>query len=342
VRIALDATYAAGSELTGVGVYSREILHGLCRRHPEARYSFCYRSHRFLKSFSTPIPSHAARRPFFESWLPPHDIFHGLNQRVPAARTRRCVTTFHDLFVLTGQYSTPEFRARFAAQARHAAERSDLILCVSAFTAQQVHDLLGVPTARLRVIHHGVSHPPSPPSASAREPIVLTVGSIQKRKNSARLVEAFSQTRPGWKLILAGAAGFGAQETLDAINASPRAADIEVTGFLSDAQLTALYRRASIFAFPSLDEGFGIPVIEAMAHGVPVITSNRSALAEISGHAALQVDPEDTAALANALERWMDSPSERVTYTDLGLRWAAPFTWDRAVDATWAAYRELL
>jgi glycosyltransferase involved in cell wall biosynthesis len=342
VRIALDATYAIGPELTGVGVYSSEILHGLCRRHPEVRYSFCYRSHKFLKSFSTPIPFNASRRPFFDSWLPSHALFHGLNQRLPAARARRAVTTFHDLFVLTGEYSTPEFRARFSTQARHAAEHSDLILCVSAFTASQVHDLLHIPTARLRVIHHGVTHPASLPPLSSREPIVLSVGSIQTRKNTARLVEAFSRTRPGWKLILAGAAGFGAHQTLDLIRNSPRAADIHVTGYVSNAQLDALYRRASLFAFPSLDEGFGIPVIEAMAHGLPVITSNRSALAEISGHAALQVDPEDTSALTDALQHWMDSPAERERYSSLGLAWSAPFTWDRAVDATFAAYRSLL
>lgn len=342
MRIALDATYGTGPELTGVGVYSREILHGLARLHPEATYRFCYRSHKFFKSFSTQLPPGVARWPFFESWLPPHDLFHGLNQRVPAAPTRRCVTTFHDLFVISGDYSTPEFRERFTAQARNAADRSDLILCVSAFTASQVESFLNVPRQKLRVIHHGVHAPAQLPPITTREPILLSVGSIQKRKNTARLVEAFEKTKPGWKLILAGAAGFSASDITSQIQRSPRAADIEVTGYITNAALEALYARASVFAFPSLDEGFGIPVIEAMAWGVPVITSDRSALVEISGDAALHVNPHSTEELTHALQLLMDQPSLRDDLTTRGLAWSRKFTWSRAVDATWAAYQELL
>jgi glycosyltransferase involved in cell wall biosynthesis len=265
-----------------------------------------------------------------------------LNQRLPANPAGRCVTTFHDLFVMTGDYSSPAFRQRFTAQARAAALRSDLILCVSAFTAAHVESLLAVPKSKLRVIHHGVHPPPEPPSLSAREPIVLTVGSIQKRKNTARLVEAFEQTRPGWKLVLAGAAGFGANDILRQIRDSPRAADIEVTGYIANAALHALYRRASIFAFPSLDEGFGIPVIEAMAWGIPVVTSNSSALAEISGDAALQVDPASVGEIAHALQTLMDQSGLRRELFTRALHWSSRFTWARAVDATWSAYQELL
>ena len=342
MRIALDATYSIGPELTGVGVYCSEILHGLARLHPEAQYRFCYRSHKFLKSFSSHLPTGVQRRPFTETWLPAHDLFHALNQRVPSATIRRCVTTFHDLFVISGDYSTPEFRERFTAQARAAAERSELILCVSAFTASQVESLLNIPRSKLRVIHHGVHAPDEVPDHDRRDPIVLSVGSIQKRKNTARLVEAFEQTRPGWKLVLAGAGGFGADDIAARIQRSPRAADIQVTGYVSNADLESLYRRASLFAFPSLDEGFGIPVIEAMAWGIPVITSDRSALAEVSGAAALHVNPSDTDALANAMQTLMDQPGQRRQLITLGRDRARQFTWDGAVEATWAAYRELL
>jgi glycosyltransferase involved in cell wall biosynthesis len=184
---------------------------------------------------------------------------------------------------MTGDYSTPDVRQRFTAQARAAADRSDLVLCVSAFTASQVESLLNVPAQKLRVIHHGVHTPAEPPAPENRESIILSVGSIQKRKNTARLVEAFEQTRPGWKLILAGAAGFGASDITAQIQRSPRAADIEVTGYVTNAALHSLYRRASLFAFPSLDEGFGIPVIEAQACGTPVIVTNFSAQPELVG-----------------------------------------------------------
>ena len=160
MNIALDATYSLGPKLSGVGVYSREILFGLARAHPEARFLFCYRPHRFLRSFSDRLPANVRRRLLRENRAPPADLFHGLNQRLGAARHRRSVTTFHDLFVMSGDYSTPDFRERFAAQARDAAERSDLIIAVSAFTARQVEQLLQVDPARIRVIHHGARPAP--------------------------------------------------------------------------------------------------------------------------------------------------------------------------------------
>ncbi len=117
--IALDATYSIGDRLSGVGVYSREILLGLAAAHPEARFQFCYRPHRFARSWREKLPRNCHRFFLQEPILPRRaDIFHGLNQRLPTLRLRRTVTTFHDLFVLTGDYSTPEFRRRFAEQAR--------------------------------------------------------------------------------------------------------------------------------------------------------------------------------------------------------------------------------
>ena len=152
----------------------------------------------------------------------------------------------------------------FARQAREAAERAELIICVSEFTASQVESLLRVERARLRVIHHGLRFRATP-AAGAREPIVLSVGALQRRKNLVRLVEAFEAAAPPpWRLILAGSDGYGAEEIHARIARSPARARIETTGWIDDAELAALYRRASVFAFPSLDEGFGIPVLEAM------------------------------------------------------------------------------
>lgn len=343
VHIALDATYALGRELTGVGVYSREIVYGLPALFPDARYTFCYRPNRFFRSFRESIPRTARRRPLFESGPPRSaNIFHGLNQRVPAVKHPRTVTTFHDLFVLTAEYSTKEFRDRFAEQARHAAERSDAIICVSQFTADQVASLLKVERARLHVVHHGVHGPSEVPPLERRGQLVLSVGSIQKRKNTTRLVEAFERTPPGWKLILAGPAGYQSESTLQRIAESSRREDITITGYLNQAQLEVLYAKASIFAFPSLDEGFGMPVIEAMAWGVPVITSDRSALAEVSGNAALHVNPENIEELATALNAAMESPELRNDLAARGLAWSANFTWRSTFEKTWNVYQELL
>ena len=254
-NIALDATYSIGDALSGVGLYSREILHGLAAAHPEARFEFCYRPHRYLRARRDPLPPNAHRRLLLDPFAPRGAaLFHGLNQRLPRLPFRRAVATFHDLFVMTGEYSTAEFRARFTEQARDAAARADAIIAVSAFTKSQVESLLRVEPARVHVVHHGTRR--LPPADAVREPVILNVGAIQKRKNIARLVEAFEGLPAAWHLVLAGSSGYGAAEILERIQRSPARERIRVTGYVSPQELAGLYRRASIFAFPSLDEGF--------------------------------------------------------------------------------------
>ncbi len=339
--IALDATYSLGDQLSGVGIYSRALLFGLAEAQPEARFDFYYRPHRYLRAWPERVPRNARRRLLAPPFGPGHaNLFHGLNQRLPAQRLRRAVITVHDLFVLSGEYSTPEFRTRFAAQARDAAARADAIIAVSAFTKSQITGLLGAPASKIRVVHHGIRQLPVP--ALPKEKIVLCVGAIQKRKNMTRLVEAFEAVDPEWRLVLAGSAGYGAAEIEARIDASPARPRIHVTGYVTTEELARWYGRASVFAFPSLDEGFGMPVLEAMAAGIPVITSNRSALPEVAGSAALLVDPEDTAALADALRRMTRSSDLRNECSLRGRQRAALFTWDKAVRETWDLYMELL
>jgi glycosyltransferase involved in cell wall biosynthesis len=163
-----------------------------------------------------------------------------------------------------------------------------------------------------------------------------------RRKNIARLVKAFENAGAGWRLVLAGSAGYGADSIHARIAASPARDRIQVTGYVSPTELAAWYARASVFAFPSLDEGFGIPVLEAMAAGVPVLTSNRSALPEVAGGAALLVDPENGPEMAAALDRLLVDPDLRLELAARGRRRASDFSWERAAAATWAVYDELL
>ena len=336
MTIALDATYSLGKNLSGVGVYSREIMFGVARAHPEEKFHFCYRPHRFLRSLEDTLPPNASRR--LLRGAPSAGIFHALNQRVDA-KGGRTVSTFHDLFVMTGDYSSPEFRARFTAQARAAAARSDLIIAVSKFTAAQVEHLLAVEPSRIRVVHHGVrSHPLTTPNPE-NENLVLCVGVIQRRKNIARLVKAFEGLPDSWRLALAGAPdGFGAAEELRAVDESPARDRIDVPGYVTSAELDSLYRRASMFAFPSLDEGFGMPILEAMAHGVPVLTSNCSAMPEVAGDAALLADPLN---IGDALLRLAEDQSLRDDLIRRGLEHIKQFTWESAIEKTWAVYEEL-
>jgi glycosyltransferase involved in cell wall biosynthesis len=343
LHVALDATYSLGDNLSGVGVYSREILHGLARTYPEDRWDWFYRSHRFGKALRSAVPRNVTRRLLSDVWgSRSAPLFHGLNQRLPRRRFRRQIATFHDLFVLTGDYSTAEFRARFAAQAREAAAAADLIIAVSSFTADQVESLLGVPRARIRVVHHGVlPRVVSPAPASQREKIVLSVGALQRRKNQKAIVEAFAHMPDDWSLVLAGSAGYGAEAVTEAVRNSPAQARIRATGYATEQEIADWYARAALFVFPSFDEGFGMPVLEAMAAGIPVISSNRSALPEVCGDAAWLVDPADTEELTEAMRELSKNETRRDELTSRG-RWrSAQFTWEQAVTQTHALYQEL-
>jgi glycosyltransferase involved in cell wall biosynthesis len=340
LRIALDATYSLDQALSGVGVYSREILHGLAQTRPAAQFDWFYRWRRYRKSRHLPLPPNATRRLLSDGWGDRGAaLFHGLNQRLPRRRFSKQIATFHDLFVLSGDYSTPEFRERFARQAREAAAAADLIIAVSRFTASQVESLLHVPAGRIRVVHHGVTPRAIPPLP--RENMVLCVGAIQRRKNQATLVRAFQALPSDWTLVLAGGQGYDAAAALREVANSPRVDRIVITGYVGDRELASLYGRARIFAFPSLDEGFGMPALEAMAAGVPVIAGNRSALPEVCGEAAILVDPESHEQLAAALNLIASDQQTVQKLIEAGTRRAANFQWDAAVEQTAAVYSEL-
>ena len=337
MRVALDASYSVDPQPSGISVYSNNLLTGLALAHPGDRFLHCYRPKQLWRS---PAPAHAnvtrtLLQPFVRA-----EMFHALNQRVDWRIAKRVVTTFHDLFVFSGDYSSKEFKERFTHQARDAAAQSDLIITVSEFTARQVTDFLGVRPEQIRVVPHGVR--PAPVLKVPREQIVLFVGALQVRKNISRLVSAFRVLPEPWRLVLAGSSGgFGAGEILNVIERSRARARIELPGYVSQAELDKLFACASIFAFPSLDEGFGIPVLEAMSRGVPVLTSNGSALAEVAGGAALLVNPYDTDEIAAGLQQLAFDTDMRQRLIRAGYRRASQFTWEGAVERTYRTYCEL-
>jgi glycosyltransferase involved in cell wall biosynthesis len=341
LRIALDATYSLGAELSGVGVYSRELLNGLAASSFAEGWDWFYRSPRYWRAMFKSAPGNVrVRRLSSLRGDRSAPLFHGLNQRLPGLRFRRQIVTFHDLFVLSGDYSTPEFRERFAAQARDAAAAADLIVAVSGFTASQVEHYLKVPASRIRVIHHGVVARRIP--ELPREKIILCVGAIQRRKNQIALVRAFRAAPADWILVLAGAQGYEAETVLREVANSPVAARIKLPGYLSDGEIAKWYARASIFVFPSLDEGFGMPALEAMAAGIPVIAGNRSSLPEICGASATLVDPASDKELAQAIEFLTHDENLRREMAAAGKIHAAKFRWEDAVSRTISAYKELV
>ncbi len=352
---ALDASYSLGREPSGVAVYCGRIVEALARAAPDDRFLLCYRANRFFRTLRAPLPAANCSRRLMEEFppfRPPRRaaLFHGLNQRLPRTALHRAVTTFHDLFVMSGDYSTAEFRRRFTDLARDAARRSDHIVAISQFTAGQIVQHLDVPADRISVVHHGMDPVPqiAPDALQAfrrtldlEQPFVLHVGAIQKRKNVTRLVEAFEGLGEGYRLVLAGAAGYGARAILERIENSPAGPRIRVLGYRSRAELDQLYRTAAVLAFPSLEEGFGIPVLEAMSAGLPVVTSNGSAVREVAADAALLVDPLDVDGLRDAMQTALEDPAVRERLIAAGLRRATGFSWHRAARETLAVYRKI-
>jgi glycosyltransferase involved in cell wall biosynthesis len=355
VTIALDASYSLDRVPTGVAVYSANLIRALAASEPDERFLLCYRANRFFRSLRKGLPGPNCSRRLLEDFAcftfrSGVSVFHGLNQRLPRSRFRRRVTTFHDLFVMTGDYSTREFRSRFGNLAREAAAQSDYIIAVSEHTAQQVSEWLKFPRGLISVVHHGV-HPVPRFSAQEidafrrkhrlEEPFVLHVGALQKRKNIQRLVEAFEGLGPPYRLVLAGSDGYGANTILYRIGQSPVAAWIRRFGYVDERTLALLYRTASVLAFPSLEEGFGLPVLEAMSAELPVVISDRGALPEVAGDAAIMADPEDPQDLRNTLREVLEDDALREQLTRAGLRRCDEFSWVKAAHETYRVYQQL-
>jgi glycosyltransferase involved in cell wall biosynthesis len=196
------------------------------------------------------------------------------------------------------------------------------VIAVSELTARDAVELLGVDEERVRVIPHGVAAPFEPTGPAAGGDYVLAVGTLEPRKNFPRVVLAAE--RAGIDVRVAGGAGWGG-------------VDVDSLGFVDDDELARLYRGAAALVYPSLYEGFGLPVLEAMACGTPVVTSRDSAPAEVAGGAAVLVDPLDVEGIAEGIR---EAIARRDELRTAGLERARAFTWEAAAKATADVYRE--
>jgi glycosyltransferase involved in cell wall biosynthesis len=237
----------------------------------------------------------------------------------------------------------------------HSVHEAARVIADSEATRRDVVELLGAAPDMVRVVPLGCDPRFTPGDAEAARrtvaaelgieaPFVLHVGTVEPRKNLPGLISAFGQARRTRRLpqvlVLAGAPGWGVEPVRARIAAEGLADVVRLTGPVSEAQLLALYRAADLFAFPSLYEGFGLPVVEAMACGTPVVTANVAALPEVAGDAALTVDPRDETALAEALDRGLNDLELRARLRAAGPARAAAFTWERCAAATLAVYEE--
>lgn len=284
---------------------------------------------------------------------PAIEVVHSPHYTMPAAVRGARVVTVHDVTFL----EHPEWHERskvpvFRAAIRRAAREADVVICVSGTTAARLKSLVDV-RGDVVVAEHGIDHtrfrpgevdPGALPGGLVGRELIVHVGTLEPRKGIVDLVRAFrtvAEHREEVHLVLAGIRAWGAAEIDAAIGEAGLPGRISLLGFVPDEVVVALLRSASVVAYPSLEEGFGLPALEAMAVGAPLVTTAGTAMAEFAGEAAFLATPGDPASIAEALSRALDAPAgELERRVREGRQRAGRFTWERTASLHVDAYEQ--
>jgi glycosyltransferase involved in cell wall biosynthesis len=365
VRVLLDYRPALRAR-SGVGEYAHELAKALLRAHPDPSdlsltlFSSSWKDRLRLEpeleraaAVDRRVPVrllnllwHRFERPCVETLLGARfDVTHSLHPLMLPARAAARVVTVHDLnFVTHPERTAREIRRDYPRLAASHARRADRVIVPSRFTAGQVERRLGVPIDAISVC------PPGAPAWSPRNgPLegtgyVLFVGTLEPRKNIGGLLDAYEKLLCRGEggvpdLVLAGGSTPEAREWLDRIARPPLRGLVRYAGYIDPAKRKTLYEGARLLVQPSFEEGFGLPVLEAMTVGVPVVAANRGALPEVLGDAGLLVDPEDSDALASALQQMLGDEALAGAAAAKGVLRARSFSWTDTARAVYEAYR---
>jgi glycosyltransferase involved in cell wall biosynthesis len=281
------------------------------------------------------------------------DIYHGTNFVVPPLSRVPSVVTIFDVIMLLPEFGVSMFRRE---ELQRYIDRADAVICISDHTKNDVINFFKVPEEKMRVTllaaderfapiadHDAVSRVTK--RLGIEGEYILYTGTMDSRKNILTLVRAFDmlkkEKRIDHKLVLAGKKGWLYEEILESVRTLGLEKDVVFTGFVADDDMPYLYNGAVLFAYPSLYEGFGLPPLEAMACGCPVVTSNTTSLPEVVGDAGLMVDPERPEELADAMGRIIEESELRAGLRARGLLRAAEFSWKRCAGETLEIYRSL-
>lgn len=370
-RVGIEYT-AAVQQGAGIGRYVRELVAALLRLEAPLDY-------RLFAASPTPLPKlpfRVKRLPFHDRWLMrvwhraripvpvelitgPIDLYHSPDFTLPPTLPRtRTLLTVHDLsFERDPDSADDRLRAFLSAVVPRSVARADHVLADSQATKEDLIELWGTRAEKVTVLYCGVDarfQPVTDPAALAavrnryglgQGPFVLSVSTLQPRKNYQRLVQAFAPLAARYrelKLVIGGGKGWRYDEILAEPERLGIGGRVLFPGFIGEADLPALYSAATVMAYPSLYEGFGLPVLEAMACGTPVIASNRSSLPEVTADAGLQVDPLDIEAWTDGLVTLIEDTALRRELVARGLAWARRFSWDRAARQLLDVYQHLL
>ncbi len=355
MKIAVDASVLA-TPTGGIGRYLDALLDRLCLPDSPHRWHLFGRGKLAAPHAGAPVhlhrdrwPAEAGRILSLATTLPAGlakqhpEVYWGPAHRFPLwmpAKTAR-VLTIHDLcWLRVPESMRASTRWLDATLMPHAVAQADRIVAVSEATGADLRAVFPAATDRVVVVPAAAESLPAPGAEVVLQamgivsPYLLFVGTREPRKNLARLVRAFAlvcERFPQLQLVIAGGDGWGSQREFDAALATPAlAARIRTTGRVDDRQLATLYAHALCLAMPSLYEGFGLPLLEAMAQGTPAITSKISSMPEVGGDAALLVDPTSVDSIAQAIARMVEEPGLRQSLAARARPQAARFSWDRA------------
>lgn len=361
MRIGIDASTLLKEHRTGKENHIVRLVRHLAEIDQQNAYYICYRVSRLRRSRACYVPGQGnfhrklIQEPLnllFERRL---DVFHGPELRLPKYRHPALVSTLHDLFsVVSENFGSAEFREKKKIQYQSVIARAARIICISDHTRRDAIRHLDVPEEKLVVVHEGIGEQFQPQGEDEHQRVrekyglgsdfALYVGGISKRKNTQRLLEAFAlvaREHDGEiELVLGGREGYGHEEVM----ATYRSLGIEdrcrFIGFIPEDDLPALYSAARLFVFPSLYEGFGHPVLEAMACGTPVVSSAVSAIPELAGDDAVLVDPLEARQIADGILRVLSDSQLSADLVERGKARAKLFPWTETARKTLDVYRE--
>jgi len=372
--IGIDYT-AAYEQGAGIGRYVRELIRALAAVDTQTPYRLFVAGAGKLPSIPGPNfswrPTRVTPLWFARLWhrlqlpLPVElftgriDLFHATDFTLPPTLPGvRTLLTVHDLsFVRAPEATTPVLKAYLDHVVPRSVRRADHVLADSQATKDDLVEFYGTPAEKITVLLSGVNPGFGPVQSEEvrkmvrqryhlpENPYVFSVGTVQPRKNYARLILALAALGPEFEnfhLVIAGGRGWLETPIFRAVEDNSLTERVHFIGFAQDQDLPALYAEAACLAYPSLYEGFGFPVLEAMACGTPVITSNISSMPEVAGDAALLVDPYDVEALTDALRRVLTDETLRADLISRGFRQVTDFTWERAARQLKDVYQQML
>jgi glycosyltransferase involved in cell wall biosynthesis len=376
MRIGIDATPLL-KELSGIGHYVDRLIRGLQAVDAKNSYRVFYTAWKEVGPVSPPsLRLFPAKRLPWPKWFLPlatglcrwplpglsrltsdEDIVHWTSNFLPPRGSRKQVLTLYDLtFLLFPKHHPWQRRVLHSMTIARSAALADGIIVISHQTKQDVMRYLGVPESKLHVVYPAASPLFEPKSEAQRSKVLskyrlpdkaylLFIGNIEPRKNLVRLLVAYAKARPRfarrYRLVVIGGQGWRNTEIFRKADELALEDDLTFLGYVPDEDLPSLISGALAFVYPSLYEGFGLPPLEAMACGTPVVTSDVASLPEVVGDAAVMVDPYDTDALATAIARVVESPDLRQELSERGMKRAGLFSWEKTARQTVKVYEDV-